>query len=63
MAGRAAHLSNCFMPRFFADLHDGTEIAHNEDGYELPDLDAARAQAVSSSTLTITQVGSRPYTA
>ncbi|WP_267427005.1 hypothetical protein [Methylobacterium sp. GC_Met_2] len=34
------------MPRFFIDLHDGTEVAHDKNGYELPDLDAARAQAV-----------------
>ncbi|WP_267361059.1 MULTISPECIES: hypothetical protein [unclassified Methylobacterium] len=34
------------MPCFFIDLHDGTEVAHDKDGYELPDLDAARAQAL-----------------
>ena len=34
------------MPRFFIDLHDGTEVAHDKNGYELPDLDATRAQAV-----------------
>lgn len=34
------------MPRFFIDLHDGTEVAHDKDEYDLPDLNAARAQAV-----------------
>ena len=34
------------MPCFFIALHDGTEVAHDKDGYELPDLDAARAQAL-----------------
>ncbi|MGU3330310.1 DUF6894 family protein [Methylobacterium mesophilicum] len=34
------------MPRYFIDLHDGTEVAHDRDGYELPDLAAARTQAV-----------------
>lgn len=34
------------MPRFFIDLHDGTEVVRDRAGYDLPDLDAARAQAV-----------------
>lgn len=33
------------MPRFFIDLHDGTNLVRDRDGYDLPDLDAARAQA------------------
>jgi hypothetical protein len=31
------------MPRFFFDVHDGTHI-RDEEGVELPDLDAARKQ-------------------
>jgi hypothetical protein len=34
------------MPRYFIDLHDGTEVVRDTEGYELPDLDAARSQAV-----------------
>lgn len=34
------------MPRYFIDLHDGGELLRDQDGYELPDLHAARAQAV-----------------
>ena len=34
------------MPRYFIDLHDGGELLRDQDGYELPDLEAARAQAV-----------------
>ena len=34
------------MPRYFIDLHDGGELLRDRDGYELPDLEAARAQAV-----------------
>lgn len=34
------------MPRFFIDLHDGTDIVRDREGYELPDLASARSQAV-----------------
>ncbi|SDA14694.1 hypothetical protein SAMN02799622_01180 [Methylobacterium sp. UNC378MF] len=34
------------MPRFFIDLHDGTDIVRDRDGYDLPNLEAARSQAV-----------------
>ena len=34
------------IPRYFIDLHDGCELLRDRDGYELPDLEAARAQAV-----------------
>lgn len=34
------------MARYFIDIHDGTEVAYDEAGYEMPDLDAASAQAV-----------------
>lgn len=33
------------MPRYFIDLHDGTDLVRDREGYDLPDLDAARAQA------------------
>lgn len=33
------------MPRYFIDLHDGTNLVRDRDGYDLPDLDAARVQA------------------
>ena len=34
------------MPRYFIDLHDGGELVRDKNGYELPDLAAARAQVV-----------------
>jgi hypothetical protein len=34
------------MPRYFIDLHDGTEAVRDTVGCELSNLDAARAQAV-----------------
>ncbi|SFM45783.1 DUF6894 family protein [Methylobacterium pseudosasicola] len=34
------------MPRYFIDLHDGGELVRDKIGYELPDLAAAKAQAV-----------------
>ncbi|PJI54105.1 hypothetical protein CTI14_19555 [Methylobacterium radiotolerans] len=34
------------MPRYFIDLHDGANLVRDRDGFDLPDLAAARAQAV-----------------
>ncbi|MGU3663299.1 DUF6894 family protein [Methylobacterium sp. A49B] len=34
------------MPRYFIDLHDGANLVRDHEGYDLPDLAAARAQAV-----------------
>lgn len=34
------------MPRYFIDLHDGTEAVRDKEGSELSNLDAARVQAV-----------------
>ncbi|MBE7197174.1 MAG: hypothetical protein INR70_05145 [Parafilimonas terrae] len=34
------------MPRYFIDLHDGTNLVRDQVGFDLPDLAAARAQAV-----------------
>lgn len=34
------------MPRYFIDLHDGTNLIRDREGFDLPDLGAARAQAV-----------------
>ncbi len=34
------------MPRYFIDLHDGSNLVRDREGFDLPDLDAARAQAV-----------------
>lgn len=34
------------MPRYFIDLHDGSNLVRDRVGYDLPDLSAARAQAV-----------------
>lgn len=34
------------MPRYFIDLHDGAAVLRDREGYEVPNLDAARAQAV-----------------
>lgn len=33
------------LPRFFIDLHDGSNLVRDREGFDLPDLDAARAQA------------------
>ncbi|MGU3536720.1 DUF6894 family protein [Methylobacterium sp. A54F] len=33
------------MPRYFIDLHDGSELARDETGFELPDRAAARDKA------------------
>jgi hypothetical protein len=33
------------VPRYFIDLHDGSHLVRDKVGFELPDLDAARAQA------------------
>ena len=32
------------MPRYFIDLHDGSQPIRDEVGFELPDLPAARAK-------------------
>ena len=34
------------MPRYFLDIHDGSNLVRDGQGSDLPDLDAARAQAV-----------------
>ncbi|AWN34537.1 DUF6894 family protein [Methylobacterium radiodurans] len=34
------------MPRFFIDTDDGDQFDRDEDGYELPDRDAARVEAI-----------------
>ena len=34
------------MPRYFIDLHDGANLVRDHKGVDLPDLAAARAQAV-----------------
>ncbi|KNY24667.1 hypothetical protein [Methylobacterium sp. ARG-1] len=34
------------MPRYFIDLHDGTNLVRDEKGVDLPDLAAAQDQAV-----------------
>jgi hypothetical protein len=34
------------MPRYYIDLHDGTQPIRDEVGFELPDLPAARATVV-----------------
>ncbi|MHB2207282.1 DUF6894 family protein [Methylobacterium sp. CM6257] len=34
------------MPRYFIDLHDGANLVRDREGFDFPDLAAARAQAV-----------------
>jgi hypothetical protein len=34
------------VPRYFIDLHDGTNLVRDQTGVDLPDLAAARDQAV-----------------
>jgi hypothetical protein len=33
------------MPRFFFNIRDGYDLDEDEEGIELPDIDAARAEA------------------
>ncbi|GJE14620.1 DUF6894 family protein [Methylobacterium longum] len=48
------------MPRYFIDLHDGGELLRDRDGYELADLEAARAQAVRIMTRIAQSLTDRP---
>ncbi|ACB22393.1 hypothetical protein CTI14_08770 [Methylobacterium radiotolerans] len=48
------------MPRFFIDLHDGTELVRDKDGYDLPSLEAARSQAVKIMTRIAQGLSDRP---
>ncbi|WP_342109966.1 DUF6894 family protein [Methylobacterium sp. SI9] len=34
------------MPRYFIDIHDGTNLVRDQEGFDVPDLTAARTQAV-----------------
>nr|WP_202130668.1 hypothetical protein [Methylobacterium sp. 2A] len=34
------------VPRYFIDIHDGTNLVRDHEGFDVPDLTAARAQAV-----------------
>jgi hypothetical protein len=34
------------VPRYFIDLHDGANLVRDREGFDLPDLSAARTQAV-----------------
>lgn len=34
------------MPRYFIDLHDGANLVRDREGFDFPDLAAARVQAV-----------------
>lgn len=36
------------MPRFYFDIHDENGLISDEEGTELPDMDAARIEAVNS---------------
>lgn len=40
-----SHFRRLPVPSYFIDLHDGTNLVRDREGYDLPDLDAARAQA------------------
>lgn len=33
------------VPRYFIDLHDGSHLVRDREGFDLPNLEAARAQA------------------
>lgn len=48
------------MPRYYIDLHDGGEVVRDRDGYELPDLAAAKAQAVRIMTRVAQGLTDRP---
>ncbi|QFU16521.1 DUF6894 family protein [Microvirga thermotolerans] len=36
------------MPRFYFNIRDGYELDEDEEGIELPDLEAARAEALAT---------------
>jgi len=36
------------MPRFFFNIRDGYDVDEDEEGIELPDLEAARAEAIAT---------------
>ncbi|MEZ0170889.1 hypothetical protein [Microvirga sp. TS319] len=36
------------MPRFFFNIRDGYDVDEDEEGIELPDFDAARAEALAT---------------
>ena len=36
------------MPRFFFDTHDNGRVLHDEEGTELPDMDAVRKAVMSA---------------
>jgi hypothetical protein len=36
------------MPRYFFNIRDGYDVDEDEEGIELPDLDAARAEALAT---------------
>lgn len=36
------------MPRFFFNIRDGYDVDEDDEGIELPDLDAARAEAIAT---------------
>jgi hypothetical protein len=36
------------MPRFFFNIRDGYDLDEDDEGIELPDLDAARAEALAT---------------
>ncbi len=42
--GETSEDSDAPMPRFFIDLHDGSQPLHDEVGFELADLAAARGK-------------------
>ena len=36
------------MPRYFFNIRDGYDVDEDEEGVELPDLDAAKAEALAT---------------
>lgn len=46
------------MPRYFFDVHDGTNL-RDEEGTELPDLDAARRIAIQYAGALLEECGHR----
>jgi hypothetical protein len=48
------------MPRFFIDVHDGTDIVRDKQGYDLPNLESARSQAVKIMTRIVQGLSDAP---
>jgi hypothetical protein len=45
---RLSILERSAMPRFFFNIRDGYDVDEDDEGIELPDIEAARAEAIAT---------------